>query len=99
MELSANVSGKTLLVSPPHPVLRFSNLKTGRLAHQNGLFPPLMLGDSQVDDLTAHLIITQLPFLDAEDPKDIKLFINSPGGSVTAGPLVKIYLDFMPYSY
>lgn len=41
---------------------------------------------SQVDDLTADLIISQILFLDAEDQqKDIKLFINSPGGSVTAG--------------
>lgn len=40
----------------------------------------------QVDDMTADLIISQLLFLDAEDQKkDIKLFINSPGGSVTAG--------------
>lgn len=40
----------------------------------------------QVDDITADLIISQLLFLDAEDSKkDIKLFINSPGGSVTAG--------------
>ncbi|KAJ6822260.1 ATP-dependent Clp protease proteolytic subunit 3, chloroplastic [Iris pallida] len=41
---------------------------------------------SQVDTMTADLIISQLLFLDAEDrKKDIKLFINSPGGSVTAG--------------
>ncbi|KAK2415244.1 ATP-dependent Clp protease proteolytic subunit 2, mitochondrial [Trifolium repens] len=41
---------------------------------------------SQVDDMTADFVITQLLFLDADDPtKDIKLFINSPGGSVTAG--------------
>eukprot|EP00262_Sarcandra_glabra_P003620 TRINITY_DN14368_c0_g1_i1.p1 TRINITY_DN14368_c0_g1~~TRINITY_DN14368_c0_g1_i1.p1 ORF type:complete len:319 (-),score=68.75 TRINITY_DN14368_c0_g1_i1:612-1568(-) len=41
---------------------------------------------SQVDTLTADLIISQLLFLDAEDQKkDIKMFINSPGGSVTAG--------------
>ncbi|GMH30612.1 hypothetical protein Nepgr_032455 [Nepenthes gracilis] len=41
---------------------------------------------SQIDDMTADFIISQLLFLDAEDPKkDIKLFINSPGGSVTAG--------------
>jgi len=40
----------------------------------------------QVDDMTADFIISQLLFLDAEDSKkDIKLFINSPGGSVTAG--------------
>ncbi|XP_078431226.1 CLP protease proteolytic subunit 3 [Wolffia australiana] len=41
---------------------------------------------SQVDTMTADLVISQLLFLDAEDQeKDIKLFINSPGGSVTAG--------------
>eukprot|EP01018_Ginkgo_biloba_P027476 Gb_14699 [translate_table: standard] len=39
-----------------------------------------------VDDMSADFIISQLLFLDAEDStKDIKLFINSPGGSVTAG--------------
>lgn len=43
----------------------------------------------QVDDFAADVIISQLLLLDAEDPtKDIKLFINSPGGSVTAGILV-----------
>lgn len=40
----------------------------------------------EVNDVTASLIIAQLLFLDAEDPgKDIFLYINSPGGSVTAG--------------
>ncbi len=39
-----------------------------------------------VDDDTANLVIAQLLFLEAEDPKkDIFLYINSPGGSVTAG--------------
>lgn len=39
-----------------------------------------------VDDVVANLIIAQLLFLEAEDPdKDIHLYINSPGGSVTAG--------------
>jgi len=39
-----------------------------------------------VDDLVANLIIAQLLFLEAEDPeKDIHLYINSPGGVVTAG--------------
>ncbi len=40
----------------------------------------------EVNDVTASLVIAQLLFLDAEDPgKDIYLYINSPGGSVTAG--------------
>ena len=39
-----------------------------------------------MDDTSADLIISQLLLLDAEDQtKDIKLFINSPGGSITAG--------------
>jgi ATP-dependent Clp protease protease subunit len=39
-----------------------------------------------VDDNTANVIMSQLLFLEAEDPeKDIYLYINSPGGSVTAG--------------
>jgi ATP-dependent Clp protease protease subunit len=39
-----------------------------------------------IDDLVANLVIAQLLFLEAEDPeKDIHLYINSPGGSITAG--------------
>ena len=39
-----------------------------------------------VDDMVANLIVAQLLFLDSENPeKDIMLYINSPGGSVTAG--------------
>ena len=45
----------------------------------------IFLGDA-VSDVTANLIVAQLLFLDAEDPdKDINLYINSPGGSVSAG--------------
>lgn len=45
----------------------------------------IFLGD-QVTDALADLIVAQLLFLDAEDPeRDIQLYINSPGGSVTAG--------------
>ena len=41
---------------------------------------------SQVDDVIANLVIAQLLFLESEDPdKDINFYINSPGGSVTAG--------------
>lgn len=40
----------------------------------------------EVNNVTADLIVAQLLFLEAEDPdKDIQLYINSPGGSVTAG--------------
>ncbi|MBO2533846.1 MAG: ATP-dependent Clp endopeptidase, proteolytic subunit ClpP [Thermoactinomycetaceae bacterium] len=41
---------------------------------------------SPIDDNVANLVVAQLLFLQAEDPeKDINLYINSPGGSVTAG--------------
>jgi ATP-dependent Clp protease protease subunit len=44
---------------------------------------------SEVTDYTANLIVAQLLFLDADDPeRDITLYINSPGGSVTAGMAV-----------
>ena len=50
---------------------------------------------SPIDDVVANTVIAQLLFLDSEDPKkDIKLYINSPGGSVTAG--LAIY-DTMQY--
>ena len=49
----------------------------------------------QIDDYMANLIIAQLLFLEAEDPsKDVHLYINSPGGSVSAG--MAIY-DTMQY--
>jgi len=45
----------------------------------------IMLSD-QVNDVTASLVVAQLLFLEAEDPdKDIFLYINSPGGSITSG--------------
>lgn len=45
----------------------------------------IMLSE-EVNDVTASLIVAQLLFLEAEDPdKDIFLYINSPGGSITAG--------------
>lgn len=54
----------------------------------------IFLGN-QIDDDTANLIIAQMLFLESQDKtKDIKLYINSPGGSVTAG--LAIY-DAMQY--
>lgn len=54
----------------------------------------IFLGD-EVNDATASLVVAQMLFLESEDPnKDINLYINSPGGSVTAG--MAIY-DTMNY--
>jgi ATP-dependent Clp protease protease subunit len=61
-----------------------------RLLRDNIIF----LG-TPIDDNVANLIIAQLLFLSAEDPeKDIQLYVNSPGGSITAG--MAIY-DTMQY--
>jgi ATP-dependent Clp protease protease subunit len=54
----------------------------------------IFLGE-EVNDVTASLIVAQMLFLEGEDPdKDINLYINSPGGSITAG--MAIY-DTMQY--
>ncbi|KAL0431372.1 UNVERIFIED_CONTAM: ATP-dependent Clp protease proteolytic subunit, chloroplastic [Sesamum radiatum] len=61
---------------------RFEELDTTNMLLRQRI---IFLG-SQIDDTTADFIISQLLLLDSEDrEKDIKLFINSPGGSVTAG--------------
>ena len=73
---------------------------TGRYERAYDIFSRLLkdrivfLG-SPIDDHVANLVIAQLLFLEAEDPdKDVYLYINSPGGSVTAG--LAIY-DTMQY--
>ena len=49
-----------------------------------------------VDDMTANLVVAQLLFLEAENPdKDISLYINSPGGSVTAGMAIYDTMQFI----
>ena len=61
-----------------------------RLLKENIIF----LG-TPIDDQMANLIIAQLLFLEAEDPeKDISIYINSPGGSITAGLAI---LDTMAF--
>ncbi|MBO5055305.1 MAG: ATP-dependent Clp protease proteolytic subunit [Lachnospiraceae bacterium] len=54
----------------------------------------ILLGE-EVSDASAGVIVAQMLFLEAQDPeKDIQLYINSPGGSITAG--LAIY-DIMQY--
>ena len=74
--------------------------QTGRVERSYDIYSKLLkdriifLGD-EVNDATAGLIVAQLLFLESEDPdKDIHLYINSPGGSITAG--MAIY-DTMQY--
>ncbi len=49
-----------------------------------------------IDDQIANLIVAQLLFLEAEDPeKDINIYINSPGGSITAGMAIYDTMQFI----
>jgi ATP-dependent Clp protease, protease subunit len=51
---------------------------------------------SPIDDNLANLVIAQMLFLEAEDPdKDISIYINSPGGSVTAGLAIYDTMQFV----
>ena len=52
---------------------------------------------TEVNDMVANLIIAQLLFLESEDPeKDITLYINSPGGSISAGMVVYDTMQLIP---
>ena len=62
-----------------------------RLLRDNIIF----LG-TPIDDNVANLIIAQMLFLEAEDPeKDISLYVNSPGGSITAGMAIYYTMQFI----
>ena len=55
----------------------------------------IFLGE-EVNDASASIVVAQLLFLEAEDPgKDINLYINSPGGSVTAGMAIYDTMNFI----
>src|SRR5438034_287999 len=82
------------------PLVPFVIEKTGREERAMDIYSRLLkdriifLG-TQVNDEVANIIVAQLLFLQFEDPKaDIHLYVNSPGGSVTAG--MSIY-DTMQY--
>ena len=55
----------------------------------------VFLGD-QVTDQTAELVVAQMLFLEGEDPeKDIQFYINSPGGSISAGMAIYDTMNFV----
>lgn len=74
--------------------------QTGRGERSYDIFSRLLkdriiMLSGEVSDVTANLVVAQLLFLESEDPdKDIYLYINSPGGSITSG--MAIY-DTMQY--
>ena len=75
--------------------------QTSRGERAYDIYSPLLRDNiiflgTPIDDNVANLIIAQLLFLEAEDPeKDISLYINSPGGSITAGMAIYDTMQFI----
>ncbi|MDX1961518.1 MAG: ATP-dependent Clp endopeptidase proteolytic subunit ClpP [Pirellulales bacterium] len=83
------------------PLIPFVIEKSGREERAMDIYSRLLkdriifLG-SQVNDESANIIVAQLLFLQSEDPRsDIHLYINSPGGSVTAGMAIYDTMQFV----
>ena len=56
----------------------------------------IIMLSGEVNDVTANLVVAQLLFLESEDPdKDIHLYINSPGGSITSGMAIYDTMQFI----
>src|ERR1700722_14784810 len=83
------------LIIPPAVTAALNPSDSGTDVYQRLLKERIVFLGTQVDQSSANLICAQLLLLEAEDPeKDISLYINSPGGSVTDG--MGIY-DTMQY--
>ena len=79
----------------PHVIERTGNGERGYDIYSRLLKDRIIFVDGEIDDISADLIVAQILFLESENPdKDISMYINSPGGSVTAG--LAIY-DTMQY--
>ena len=84
------------LVQPPVLDQMMSSDRAGDI-YQRLLKERIIFLGTQVDDTSANLICAQLLLLAAEEPeKDISLYINSPGGSVTAGLAIYDTMQFVP---
>lgn len=79
----------------PHVIQQTSQGERSYDIYSRLLEDRIIMLDSEVNDLTASLIVSQLLYLESKNPeKDINLYINSPGGSISAG--MAIY-DTMNY--
>jgi ATP-dependent Clp protease protease subunit len=77
--LITSLTGEMIQEAPPRP-------ETGFNVQERLLQARILVLGSQVNDTVANQLVASFLYLDAQDPtSDIKLFINSPGGSVTAG--------------
>ncbi|HEU0014450.1 MAG TPA: ATP-dependent Clp protease proteolytic subunit [Longimicrobium sp.] len=84
-----------MAIYPPYVIERSSRGERSYDIYSRLLMDRIVFLGTPVDDMVANIIIAQLLFLDADNPgKDIYLYVNSPGGVVTAG--LAIY-DTMQY--
>jgi len=78
--------------APAPPLTPFDDQLAARLLHQR-----IVVVGGEIDDAVAHRVVAQLLLLSAEDPRaDVALYINSPGGSVTAGLAVYDTMRLLP---
>ncbi|MCA5892848.1 ATP-dependent Clp protease proteolytic subunit [Isoptericola sp. NEAU-Y5] len=78
--------------TPPVTQAPFDDQLAARLLHQR-----IVVVGGEIDDAVAHRVVAQLLLLSAEDPRaDVALYINSPGGSVTAGLAVYDTMRLLP---
>ncbi len=81
----------------PEPLAQMAGGDRSMEIYQRLLRERIVFLGTQVDDTSANLICAQLLLLAAEDPRrDISLYINSPGGSITAGLAIYDTMRFVP---
>ena len=88
----------TPLITPGAPLMRAggSMMNLNDSVYERLLRERIIFLGSQVDDVIANQLAAQMLLLSAEDPKrDIHLYINSPGGSVTAGMAIYDTMQFI----
>ncbi|RLQ54357.1 ATP-dependent Clp protease proteolytic subunit [Listeria monocytogenes] len=80
----------------PTVIEQFFKQKTAYEIYSRLLKDRIIMLGSAIDDNVANSIVSQLLFLDAQDPeKDIFLYINSPGGSISAGMAIYDTMNFV----
>jgi ATP-dependent Clp protease, protease subunit len=85
-----------MAIFPPYVIERSSRGERSYDIFSRLLMDRIIFLGTPIDDNVANIVITQLPFLESDDPgKDIFLYINSPGGSVYAGLAIYDTMQYM----
>src|SRR4026207_89257 len=80
----------------PHVIEQTGRGERGYDIYSRLLVDRIVFLGTPIDDMVANVIIAQLLFLQMSDPKkDVHLYINSPGGSVSAGPAIYATMSFL----